>query len=477
MGIETEYGSILRRKSGYYSKVDSAIHFIGYFSRKRRNTLAFLKPLMEEGMMDGLWLGAIGGKIYNDRGRIEYSSPECLGAKELALYSEVGDRVVASIAKRVREGFFERPTGPFSDLLVTKNNSDFIRPVPAGHFAEKVNFYGSHENYLLNNGMMLHDFCGTLATFLASRVALHGSGGMWWTQEEGWRYVLSPRALVTEELIGTDTTFNRSLIQTRTPYADNRWGRLHLIYGDSNMSGYSMYLRFGTTHLVLRLIEETRGRSLFPVLDDPIASLHEFAFDTSLRHRAAVGSGRYFTALEIQKFFIDRVLRLALCAEEKELIQYWMSVVRRLDEDQENLSRELDWVIKKSFLEKSMRRHGYGLQHEKARLIDCLYSDLSEKGIYQRLRKSSRVDYLFSSAALNGASTRPPETRAKIRSACICAIIEKIKNSGCGERLFDVGWGRILYSPGCESYRLDLFNPFVSSSEGLDRFLRKVKKY
>ena len=65
-------------------------------------------------------------------------------------------------------------------------------------------------------------------------------------------FQLSQRSDFFETEVALDTMVKRPIINTRDePHADReKYRRLHVIVGDSNMSEYSIYLRNGVTALV-----------------------------------------------------------------------------------------------------------------------------------------------------------------------------------------------------------------------------------
>ena len=76
-------------------------------------------------------------------------------------------------------------------------------------------------------------------------------------------YCVSQRAEHIWEGVSSATTRSRPIINTRDePHADaERFRRLHVIVGDSNMSETTMLLKVGATDLVLRMIEAGHGHA------------------------------------------------------------------------------------------------------------------------------------------------------------------------------------------------------------------------
>ena len=71
-------------------------------------------------------------------------------------------------------------------------------------------------------------------------------------------YQISQRADFFETEVALDTMVKRPIINTRDePHADReKYRRLHIIVGDSNLCEVSTYLRVGVSGIVLGLIED-----------------------------------------------------------------------------------------------------------------------------------------------------------------------------------------------------------------------------
>src|SRR5256886_12839330 len=65
----------------------------------------------------------------------------------------------------------------------------------------------------------------------------------------------------------------------------------------------------------------------------------------------------------------------------------------KLETDPMQLSRELDWVIKRQLIENYMNRHRLTWRDPKVSLLDLQYHDIRpDKGVYYRDRKSTRLN-------------------------------------------------------------------------------------
>ena len=102
---------------------------------------------------------ANGGRLYVDGAHPEYSSPECVTAREVVAYEKAGERIVAAALRGVEQ---VRGQGKF---LVYKNNTD-----------GKGNSYGYHENYLVSRTVAFDRFVRALLPFLVTRQIYAGAG-------------------------------------------------------------------------------------------------------------------------------------------------------------------------------------------------------------------------------------------------------------------------------------------------------------
>ncbi len=126
----------------------------------------------------------------------------------------------------------------------------------------------------------------------------------------GFHYCLSQRAQhICQEISGA-TTSSRSIINTRDePHADaERYRRLHVIVGDSNMSEVATYLKIGTTAIVLDMIEDgffDRDYSL----QSPVQAIRDISHDPTLKETIKLKDGRSVSALQLQMEYLEYATR------------------------------------------------------------------------------------------------------------------------------------------------------------------------
>ena len=175
-----------------------------------------------------------GARLYLDVGsHPEYATPECDSIADLVVHDKAGERILESLVRSAEQRL--REEGIRGEVYLFKNNTD-----SAG------NSYGCHENYLVERDGDFTKFTDVLIPFLVTRQVYAGAGKVLQTAR-GAMYCVSQRAEHIWEGVSSATTRSRPIINTRDePHADaERFRRLHVIVGDSNMSEYTTFLKVG----------------------------------------------------------------------------------------------------------------------------------------------------------------------------------------------------------------------------------------
>jgi proteasome accessory factor A len=255
-------------------------------------------------------------------------------------------------------------------------------------------------------------------------------------------YSVSQRAEHIWEGVSSATTRSRPIINTRDePHADaERYRRLHVIVGDSNMSETTTMLKVASCDLVLRMIEEgVVMRDL--TMENPIRAIREISHDTSGRRKVRLANGREASSLEIQSEYLTRArdfvdrheLRTPLIERTLDL---WGRGLKAVESGDLGLvEREIDWVIKWKLIERYRSQNGLPLSHPRVAQLDLAYHDIHRgRGLYYLLERRGAVARVTSDLAIFEAKTRPPQTtRARLRG-------EFIKRAQERRRDFTVDW-------------------------------------
>jgi proteasome accessory factor A len=331
----------------------------------------------------------------------------------VVVHDKAGERILESLLMSAEQRL--REEGIRGEVYLFKNNTD-----SAG------NSYGCHENYLVEREGDFARFTDVLIPFLVSRQIYAGAGKVLQTAR-GAMYCVSQRAEHIWEGVSSATTRSRPIINTRDePHADaERFRRLHVIVGDSNMSEYTNFLKIGTTSIVLRMLEEDKGVWRDLTLENPIRAIREISHDVTCRRRVRLANGRELSALEIQSEFLTRAQKFAarkgLGEHEGRALAMWEHVMTGLEDDPLSLSREIDWVIKYHLIESYRGRHNIPLTHPKVALVDLAYHDVNTKrSLFYVLERKGMAERTATDEDILEATTNPPQsTRARLRGAFI----------------------------------------------------------
>ena len=292
-----------------------------------------------------------GARLYLDVGsHPEYATPECDSISELVVHDKAGEWILSSLVEGAETRL--REEGIRGDIYLFKNNTD-----SAG------NSYGCHENYLTSRRDDFVHYTEVLIPFLVSRQAYAGAGKVLQTAR-GAVYCLSQRAEHIWEGVSSATTRSRPIINTRDePHADaEKYRRLHVIVGDSNMSEYATFLKIGATSIVLRMLEDPSTVMRDLTLENPIRAIREISHDITCRRPVRLANGREMSALDIQGEYLQRAIRYrdrqGLSPQEDRALEMWEHCLKGLESDPLSLHRECDWVAKYRLIEGYRERHG-----------------------------------------------------------------------------------------------------------------------
>ncbi|GHF90182.1 Pup--protein ligase [Streptomyces thermodiastaticus] len=370
-----------------------------------------------------------GARLYLDVGsHPEYATPECDNVIELVTHDKAGERILEGLLVDAERRLHEE--GIAGDVYLFKNNTD-----SAG------NSYGCHENYLVARHGEFSRLADILIPFLVTRQLLCGAGKVLQTPR-GAVYCVSQRAEHIWEGVSSATTRSRPIINTRDePHADaERYRRLHVIVGDSNMSETTMLLKVGATDLVLRMIEAgTVMRDL--TLENPIRAIREVSHDMTGRRKVRLASGREASALEVQREYYEKALdfcerRGIRTGTVERVLELWGRTLEAVEtENLDLIDTEIDWVMKYKLIERYRAKHNMTMSHPRVAQIDLAYHDIHRRrGLYYLLEKKGQAARVCNDVRIfEGKSVPPQTTRARLRGDFIRRAQEQ-------RRDFTVDW-------------------------------------
>jgi proteasome accessory factor A len=404
-----------------------------------------------------------GSRLYLDVGsHPEYATPECDHVRQLVVHDKAGERIIEGLVADAQERLAEE--GIEGEIYVFKNNTD-----SAG------NSYGCHENFLVGRAGEFQQLSDVLIPFLVSRQITCGAGKVV-TTSKGATYCVSQRADHIWEGVSSATTRSRPIINTRDePHADaERYRRLHVIVGDSNMSETTTMLKVGSADLVLRMIEAGMVvRDL--TLENPIRAIREMSHDMTGRKAVRLSNGRELSALQIQSEYLERAQAFADREGledpiHKQVLDLWERTIRAVDTDNLALvDTEIDWVIKHKLISGYMAKHDLPMEHPRIAQLDLAYHDVNrERGVFYVLQKHGRAARITTDPEVFEAKTVPPQTtRAKLRGDFIKAAQEH-------RRDFTVDWVHLKLNDQAQRTVL-CKDPFAAVDARVDRLIEGMR--
>ena len=386
------------------------------------------------------WLSN-GGCFYIDLDHLEGCIPEVTGAKDFvaALHAmfRIAEGARKSASRVLRDGVTVHALACNSD---GQGNS----------FGSHLNFLISKECYESIFNRRLH-YLLWLASHHASSNALIGQGKV--GSENGMPpvdYQLSQRADFLETITGIQTTIRRPIVNARNESLcglDSPYARFHHIPCDVNLSQVANFLKVGVLQILLCMVED-QSCLIDPdaILDAPIEACHAYSHDPDLNIKRLVLSGEVLNAVDHQRLFLDTARQYvesgacdAAVPHAREILRLWQETLDMLAaRDWDGLSRRLDWVLKRRFLEEVMADNpAMTWKSPEIKHLDLFYGSLNpDEGIYWSLERAGHVDRIVSERDVLRFMIEPPsDTRAFTRGNLVRAFGK--------DRIADVDWDRM----------------------------------
>ncbi len=435
-----------------------------------------------------------GGCAYIDLNHLELCIPEVRSAFDfVAAYHAmllVARQAMERVNASAREGF---------RVQVLVNNSDGLG-----------SSYGSHLNFLLSRRAWNNIFhrkphhIAYLASHQVSSIVVTGQGKVGAENNVPIvAYQLSQRADFFEKMSGTQTTFERPLVNARDEalcgprvYRGSDWSepdlaRLHCIFYDSNLCHVACLLKVGMMQIVLAMIEANRVNPAL-ILDDPLEAVLRFSHDPSLQARARMASGKKLTAVELQLLFLEEAesfLDAGGCGQAvpraAEILALYADTLHKLRAgDLDALAGRLDWVLKLRILQRAMlKRPGLRWDSPEIKLLDHLYSSLDpDEGFYWIYEQAEATERVVSPAQIERFVHEPPEdtrafTRAKLLRLAEPGQVNRIDwDSICFKLAGRSGWPiyRTLDMPDPLGFTKAQTAAWLESAQPLDAILDRL---
>ena len=410
-----------------------------------------------------------GARLYLDVGsHPEFATAECDRLEDVLAQDRAGELVMADLAEQANARL--AAAGVPGRIHLLKNNRD-----------AEGNGFGCHENYLVRRRGDFWNDARTLVPHLVTRQILVGAGhiaadGDTRRAAAGLRgYVFSQRADQMWDAVSSATTRARPLINTRDePHADaERYRRMHVIVGDSNIAQGSTLLKVAAMDLLLDYLEH--GGELGDLaLADPMRAIRDTCHDMSGGVLLERSDGRTITPLEMQAEHLGRLRDhvaqgIEVTAFHEAALDLWERGLQALRLQQPELvHKELDWAVKHRLLTRYCQRHDTDLTDPRVSRLALAYHDVSPGGgLRQRLEGAGLLRRFVDEATCRRAVDTPPATtRARLRGAVV-ARAEDLR------RDVSVDWVGVRLDDGvCSPVTLN--DPFCAVDERIDALLESM---
>jgi len=449
-GVETEYGITFSLRGQRRLSPDEVSRFL-------------FRKVVAWGRSSNVFLEN-GSRLYLDVGsHPEYATAECDSLSDLVAQDKAGESILRELVGYAQTQLSDE--GIRGDIYLFKNNTD-----------STGNSYGCHENYCIERIEDLSRLENVFIPFLISRQIFTGAGKVV-TNAKGTAYSMSQRAEHIWEAISSATTRSRPIINTRDePHADpEKFRRLHVIVGDSNMSEFATYLKIGTASVVLAMIEDDIIQLRDYSMASPINALRDISYDLWSKEPVKLMNGRDLTALEIQEDLCERAEKFVevrdLPADQVHAVRLWREVIEQYRSDPMGLADRVDWIAKLQIIDRERERSGVELNDPKIALIDLIYHDTNlDRGLFYRRFARGHFERMVSDEQVELATTTPPPTtRAHMRGTFIQAAKQ-------WRRDYTVDWVHLKLNDEMQRTVL-LKDPFKSTDERFQKLLASLERH
>jgi hypothetical protein len=484
-GIEIEYGCLVKDPAaGTPETVVEAVKDHVFYRQKLGAIDLHARDYTFEPARAGGFL-INGGRLYIDAvgSHEEYATPECQLYVDVVKHERAGQQILQQALEELG----------LADSVSFHNNS-------VDHFGGHT--FGCHENYLVSlDEDFFKDSVAFLLPFLVTRQIYAGAGRVGghrlnrtdlrnnimrlgeheidyiWVHnfygveiDPSVDFQLSQRADHILKTVASKVRFNRAIINPKwdSYYSFSNLHRLHILFGEANMSEYASMLKVATTCLVLDLVEsELAPRKAR--LADPIQALKSVSRDPSWRWLVKLADGKTIPAVELQRLYLDAARKhfAGRDAQSDWALAEWEFVLDGLELDPMALDDRLDWVAKRKLFTSFMEAEGVGWHDDVMQSLDLEYHNVNpETSLYHGLLEAGMVHRVTTDEAISEAVCEPPHnTRAAGRAEVVRKLIER------RNRRYVIDWDCVFVD---RERVLELKNPFSPYRKEAASFIRKL---
>ncbi len=481
-GIETEFGCLVHDPAvGTPEQVVEKVKNHVFSTRKLGVIDLHARDYTFEPARAGGFL-TNGARLYIDAvgDHEEYATAECSDIWDLTAQERAGHRILQEALEEL----------DLAGAVSFHNNS-------VDHFGGHT--FGCHENYLARlNEDFFRDAVALLLPFLVTRQIFTGVGRVGghrlnrsdfrnnvmqmseyevdyiWVHnfygveiDRSVDFQLSQRSDHILKTVASKVRFNRAIINPKwdSYYNYSDMHRLHLLFGEANMSEWATAMKVGTTSLVLDLVEESLVTPEVR-LADPIETLRSVSRDPHWKWHARLASGKSIPSVDLQRIYLETAQRYLAGRDPQTdwVLAEWDYALTGLEINPLMLDDRVDWVAKRKLLEMYRKEEDVSWQDDVLHSLDLEYHNINPAaGLYHGLVETGQAKRFLTDQQVEHAREHPPSnTRAAARGR----VIRHLRDSKSKRYVID--WDSVYVD---RERFLGLHNPFSDYAEETDLFL------
>ena len=342
-GMETEYAIGFGALGGALDRSES----LGRLMELARENLVSLPG----GESSGLFLEN-GARLYVDCGHhLEYATGECTTPFDIVRHVEAGHQIVFKLFERLQREDASLPPINIYRINVDYGGVDSSQPGSTWGCHESVSY--RCPTAILSTQLIPH---------LVTRTIYTGAGG-WAPGAPALSFSLSPRASHIRRVVSMESTSDRGIFHTRDEsLSADGYHRLHILVGESLCSNLGIFLKVGTTSLIVAMIDAGLEPGRDGQLAEPLAALRAVARDVTCKEKLRLKGTRLLTAIEIQRQYLEmaesHLQDSFMPSWAGEVCDRWRDVLSRLESDPSSLCTMLDWPMKMQLYATHMAQRG-----------------------------------------------------------------------------------------------------------------------
>ena len=441
------------------------------FAQPERNLRAIVDVLPEgvrTTQIDASGMLSNGARYYLDiNSHAEYATAEDTSFIDTVANEIAGEKIVIGGLQR----YFDN-NEKLEEVTLNKRVIDTVGETWGYH----INLLADRRQIPRGSNSDLH----LLGLHLATSLPILGSGALvrtgWRNNEEMWRYSLGQKINGIHHDFSTGTiNSNKSLVNQRDEAHTSmeEYRRIHLTSMDAHISPWATWMALGSCSLILRAIEQSRGRHFRmtdATRDDPLLVLaKENSKDLTMKKVRAKIGGKTMHQFDIQRALLEIVQDTEHTDEETEVLDEWQRAVTDLEQDPKRLIGRSDTLTKYFLMTAHAEKHGEDpddMAREFAYNFDLQYDELARLkrdrdsdhaytlSIPGRLRQTIFNSHHPSQAIINERILSPPaSTRASVRG--------KLIKTGTAQ---SANWSGVLTQNGTKYHFDDPYNSSAPTS-------------